>query len=136
MRNLPLKNRAAEGQLGRALAEGRKVDARRKLLEQTVESEVRNAVQAVEIARQRVETARASRESAQKQLDSEQRRFEAGLSTTFFILDRQNALAEARGRELRALTDYNKALSELQRVMGTTLSTANVDLDPPRTADK
>ena len=126
--NFPLKNRTAEAQLGRAVAEGKKITASRKMLEQAIESEVRNAVQSVETARQRVETARASREAAQKQLESEQRRFDGGLSTTFFVLERQNALSEARGREVRALTDYNKAVSDLQRVMGITLVSANVDV--------
>jgi len=126
--SFPLRNRTAEAQLGRALAEGRKIDSQRKLLEQAIEVEVRNALQSVETARQRVETARASREAAQKQLDSEQRRFQAGLSTTYLVLERQNALSEAQGRELRAMTDYNKALSELQRVMGLTLTSANVEL--------
>lgn len=126
--SFPLKNRAAEGQLGRAVAEGRKIGSQRKTLEQTIEVEVRNAVQAVETGRQRVETARASREAAEKQSDSEQRRFEAGLSTTYFVLERQNALSQAKGRELRAMTDYSKAVSELQRVMGTTLTSANVDV--------
>jgi len=46
------------------------------------------------------------------------------------VLERQNALSEAQGRELRAMTDYNKATSELQRVMGTTLTSANVELAP------
>jgi HAE1 family hydrophobic/amphiphilic exporter-1 len=126
--SFPLRNRTAEGQLGRSLAEGRKIDAQRKTLEQTIEVEVRNAVQAVEIARLRVDTARASREAAQKQSESEQRRFQAGLSTTYFVLERQNALSEAQGRELKAMTDYSKALSELQRVMGTTLTSANVEV--------
>jgi HAE1 family hydrophobic/amphiphilic exporter-1 len=127
--SFPLKNRTAEGQLGRVVAEGRKITAQRKTLEQTIEVEVRNALQAVETARQRVETARASREAAQKQSESEQRRFQAGLSTTYFVLERQNALSEARARELRAMTDYSKAVTELQRVMGTTLSSANVQVE-------
>jgi len=131
--SFPLGNRTAEAQLGRSLAEGRKIGAQRKSLEQSIESEVRNALQAVETARLRVETARASREAAQKQSDSEQRRFQAGLSTTFLVLDRQNALREAQGRELRALTDYSKAVSELQRVMGTTLTSINVELKSPET---
>jgi len=134
--SFPLKNRTAEGQLGRAVAEGRKIDAQRKTLEQAIEVEARNALQSVETTRQRVDTAQASREAAQKQLDSEQRRFLAGMSTTYFVLERQNALSEAQGRELRAMTDYNKALSELQRVMGTTLTTANVELKPATTAQK
>ncbi len=129
--NFPLKNRTAEGNLGRAVAERRKIGAQRQSLEQSIEVEVRNALQTVETTRRRVETARASREAAEKQSESEQRRFESGLSTTFLVLERQNALSEARGRELRALTDYNKALSELNRVMGTTLTSANVEIRSP-----
>ena len=134
--SFPLKNRTAEAQLGRAVAEGRKIGAQRKTLEQEIEAEVRNAIQAVETSRQRVDTTRAAREAAQKQSDSEQRRFDAGLSTTFLVLDRQNALSEAQGRELRALTDYNKAVSELQRVMGMTLTYANVELPPAVNAQR
>ena len=129
--SFPFRNRTAEGQLGYAIAEGRKIDTQRKAIEQTIEAEVRNALQSVDTGRQRVATARAAREAAEKQSESESRRFQAGLSTTFLVLDRQNALSEARGRELKALTDYNKALAELQRVMGTTLSYANVDLVVP-----
>lgn len=126
--SFPLRNRTAEGQLGRAVAEGRKIGAQRKTLEQAIETEVRNAVQAVETARLRVEAARAAREAAEKQSGSEQRRFQAGLSTTYFVLERQNNLSAAQGRELKAMTDYSKAVTELQRVMGTTLTSANVDL--------
>jgi outer membrane protein len=126
--SFPLRNRAAEGQLGRAVAEERKITSQRKTLEQAIEVEVRNALQGVETGRQRVETARASREAAQKQSESEQRRFQAGLSTTYFVLERQNALSQAKGRELKAMTDYSKAVAELQRVMGTTLTSANVDV--------
>jgi outer membrane protein len=128
--SFPLRNRTAEAQLGYTLAEGKKIDSQRRALEQRVEAEVRDALQSVETARERVTTTRASREAAEKQSESEQRRFDAGLSITYFVLERQNALSEARGRELKALTDYNKALSELQRVMGTTLSYANVELAP------
>ncbi|MCI0489603.1 MAG: TolC family protein [Blastocatellia bacterium] len=126
--SFPLRNRTAEAQLGRAMAEDRKIDSQRKSLEQVIDAEVRNALQAVETARQRVEAGQASREAAQKQLDSEERRFQAGMSTTYLVLERQNALSEAQGRELRAMTDYNKAISELQRVMGVTLTYANVQL--------
>src|SRR6266571_1270386 len=53
--SFPLRNRTAGGQLGRALAEGRKIDAQRKTIEQTIEVEVRNALEAVETGRLRVE---------------------------------------------------------------------------------
>jgi HAE1 family hydrophobic/amphiphilic exporter-1 len=126
--NWSLGNRTAEANFGRADAEGRKIDAQRQALEQRVEREVRNALQAVQTARQRVETSRASREAAEVQLQSEQRRADSGLTTTFFVLTRQNELADARARELRALTDYNSAVVELQRVVGTTLTANSIDV--------
>lgn len=125
-------NRTAEANLGRATAEGRKIDTQREALEQRVSREVRNALQSVQTARQRVDAARASREAAEVQLRSEQRRYEAGLSTTYFVLERQNELSAARGRELQALTDYNKAVADLQRVLGTTLTANAIDVKEVR----
>jgi HAE1 family hydrophobic/amphiphilic exporter-1 len=123
---LPIGNHTAKAQLGRALAEGRQIDTQRQRTEQTIEVEVRNALQAVETARRRVEAAKNSRTNADLQYQSEQRKFDAGQSTNYFVLDRQNALSAARGRELKALTDYTKAVSEMQRTVSTTLSSNNV----------
>ena len=124
--NLPLRNRTAEANLGRSLAEGKQIEAQRQKTEQLIEVEVRNALQAVETAKKRVDAAMNSRANAELQYQSEQRKFDAGQSTNFFVLDRQNALSSARGRELRALTDYTKAVAELQRALSTTLSSNNV----------
>jgi HAE1 family hydrophobic/amphiphilic exporter-1 len=126
--NLPLRNRTAEANFGRSLAEGRQIDVQRQKTEQLIEVEVRNALQAVETARKRADAARNSRVNAELQYQSEQRKFDAGQSTNFFVLDRQNALSAARGRELRALTDYTKAVAELQRALSTTLSSNNVEV--------
>jgi outer membrane protein TolC len=60
-------------------------------------------------------------------LASETRRFRAGVSTTFFVLQRQLDLANNRGRELQAQTDLNKAVVEMQRVTGSILKDNNVD---------
>jgi HAE1 family hydrophobic/amphiphilic exporter-1 len=124
--NLPLRNRTALAQLGRSMAEGKQIDVQRQRQEQAIEVEVRNALQAVETAKNRVGAAKNSRVNAELQYQSEQRKFDAGQSTNFFVLDRQNALSSARGRELKALTDYTKAVAELQRAMSTTLASNNV----------
>jgi HAE1 family hydrophobic/amphiphilic exporter-1 len=126
--NLSLRNRTAKAHLGRALVESKQIDVKRERAEQLIEVEVRNALQAVETARRRVEAAKSSRANAELQYTSEQRKFDAGQSTNYFILDRQNALSAARGRELKALTDYTKAAAELQRAMSTTLANKNVAL--------
>jgi HAE1 family hydrophobic/amphiphilic exporter-1 len=126
--NLPLRNRTALAQLSRAVAQGRQLDIQRERVVQGIEVEVRNALQGVETARRRVLAARNSRLNAELQYQSEERKFEAGQSTSFFVLDRQNALSASRGRELRALTDYTKAVGEMQRVLSTTLTNYNVEI--------
>ncbi|MFL6276672.1 MAG: TolC family protein [Blastocatellia bacterium] len=132
--SFPWRNRTAEGNLGRALAESRQLDARQRQLVQSVQIDVRNALQAVEAARQRYEAAHAGELAAYAQLQGEQEKFRAGLSTNFFVLQRQTDYATALGNEVRAKTDYNKALADLQRVTGLTLVSNNVQvtaLAPP-----
>ncbi len=125
---LPLGNRTAKANLGRALVEGKQIDVERQRAEHQIEVEVRNAVQAVETSQRRIEAAKTSRTNAELQLKSEQNKFDAGLSTNFLVLDRQNALSLSQGRELKAITDYNKAVSELQRALATTLTNKNIEI--------
>jgi HAE1 family hydrophobic/amphiphilic exporter-1 len=126
--SFPWRNRTAEGNLGRSLAEARQLDARQRQLVQTVQFDVRNALQAVEAARLRFEAAQAGRIAAEAQLKGETEKFRAGLSTTFLVLQRQTDLSVAEGTEVRALTDYNKALADLQRVTGMTLVSNNLQV--------
>ena len=88
--------------------------------------DVRNAAQSVETSRRRVLTAREARANAELQLEGEQRLYSVGRSTTFLLFQRENALANARDAELRAETDYNKALAALQHATSTTLHANNV----------
>jgi HAE1 family hydrophobic/amphiphilic exporter-1 len=126
--NLPLRNRTAEANLARTLAAGRQLKTLRQRVEQLVEADVRNALQAVATAEKRVDSARAGRIASQAQLDSEERRFRVGETTNFFVLTRQNQLSEARSREMRALADHNIAVAQLQRAIATTLETFNIQL--------
>jgi len=126
--SFPWRNRTAEGNLGRALAESRQLDARQRQLVETVEVDVRNALQAVEASRQRFEAAQAAELAAKAQYEGEQERYRAGLSTNFVVLQRQTDWSIARGNTLRAQTDYNKALADLQRVTGMTLVSNNVHI--------
>jgi HAE1 family hydrophobic/amphiphilic exporter-1 len=134
--SFPWKNHTAEGNLGRSLAESRRLDARQRQLVQTVQIDVRNALQAVVATRQRFEAARAGRIAADAQLKGEQERFRAGLSSNFLVLERQNDFFTAEAEEVRALTDYNKALADLQRVTGMTLISNNVEVKSESTLDK
>lgn len=127
---IPWRNRTAKANLGRALESERQIELQNRRQLQNIEVEVRNSVQSVETAKMRIDASREARKYAEQQLEGEEKKFAAGLSTTFFILQRQNELAVARGSELRALADYNKAVAELQRVISTTLSSNSIEIKP------
>jgi outer membrane protein TolC len=128
---IPLRNRTAEANLAGARIQRDQLEATTRIQEQTVEVEVRNAAQSVETARRRVLAARSARENAELQLAGEQRLYQVGRSTTFLLFQRENTLANARNLELRAETDYNKALADLQRATSTTLRANNIVVETP-----
>ncbi|HEX8288238.1 MAG TPA: TolC family protein [Pyrinomonadaceae bacterium] len=129
--SFPVGNRTAKANLAGARIQDEQIQAQARGQEQTIIAEVRNAVQAVETARQRVLTARRARENAEIQLEGERKLFDVGRSTTFLLFQRENALTNARNSEIRAETDYNKALADLQRATSTTFRVNNIEVDSP-----
>jgi outer membrane protein TolC len=129
--SIPFKNKTAEANLAGARIQKEQLLASTRSQEQIIEVDVRNSAQAVESSRQRVLSAREARVNAELQLEGEQRLYQVGRSTTFLLFQRENALANARASELRAETDYNKALADLQRATSTTLRVNNVVVDAP-----
>ncbi len=129
--SFPLHNQTAEANLAGARIQQEQLQASYRSQEQAIEMDVRNAAQSVDTAQKRVVTSRHARESAEQQLAGEQKLYEVGRSTTFLLLERQNALTAARTNELQAQTDYNKALADLQRATSATLRINNVVVDNP-----
>ncbi len=119
--SLPLRNRTAEANLGKSRVEAERIGTQREQLEQTIQVDVRNALQSMRSAESRLRAASATRAANEQQFASEQRKLDAGQSTTFLVLERQTALTEARGLELKAQTDLNKAIADLQRATGNAL---------------
>jgi HAE1 family hydrophobic/amphiphilic exporter-1 len=120
--SLPLRNRTAEAQLGRSLVEGERIATQREQLQQSIQVEVRNALQSVRSSEARLRAAVATREANEQQYASEQRKLDAGQSTVFLVLERQTQLTTARGQELKAQTDLNKSIADLQKATGNALS--------------
>ncbi len=129
--SFPIHNRTAKAELEGAKITGEQIAAQTRSQEQQVIVDVRNSVQAVETSRQRVLTARRAREAAERQLEGERKLYDAGRSTTFLLFQRENTLTNARNAEIRAETDYNKALADLQRVTATSFRVNNIQVDSP-----
>jgi outer membrane protein len=124
---LPLRNRTAKGNYGAALEQERSLDVQQIALIQRLKVESANAVQTLRSARSRLIAASSARQAAEQVYASELRKFRAGTSTTFLVLQRVINLANDRGRELQAQTDVNKALVNLNLVEGKLLSAYHVD---------
>lgn len=124
---LPLRDRTAEANAAAAAEAVHSVELQQVGLIQRLQAEARNAVQGYRSARSRLAAATAGRVAAEAVFASEQRKFTAGQSTTFLVLQREVNLANSRGRELQAQTDLFKAVVELDRVSGTILSRNGID---------
>jgi HAE1 family hydrophobic/amphiphilic exporter-1 len=126
--NLPFRNTTAKAQLGRTLVDAERIRTQREQLEQLIQVDVRNALQLVRTAESRLRAAASARSATEQQYASEQRKLDAGQSTVFLVLERQTQLATARGNELRAQTELNKAVAELQRATGNSLEQNRVEI--------
>ncbi|MDQ3710859.1 MAG: efflux RND transporter permease subunit [Acidobacteriota bacterium] len=128
--SLPIGNRQAKGDLGSSLAEGTKLEYQFAQQRQNVEREIRNALESVNATEQRWKLAIKARELSQTLYDGERRQLIAGTSTTYLVLERQITLVAAQASEVQAQTDLNKAISKLQRAVGTSLGENGVTLQP------
>ena len=126
--NLPLfGDKTAKAQLGHSIVEGERIDTQREQIEMGIQVDVRNAIQAIRTGEARLRSAAIARENTAKQYDSEQRKLDSGQSDVYRVLERQTALAAARSNELRARTELNKAIADLQRATGNTLKANDVE---------
>ncbi|HEX6126917.1 MAG TPA: TolC family protein [Pyrinomonadaceae bacterium] len=133
--SFPFRNRTAKAALAGARILENQIATQVRDQEQIVIVEVRNAVQAVETTRQRVLSARRARENAEELLKGERALFDAGRSTTFLLFQRENSLTTARNSEIRAETEYNKAIADLQRATSTTFQLNNIQVVSPTDTD-
>jgi HAE1 family hydrophobic/amphiphilic exporter-1 len=126
--NIPLfGDKTNSALLGKAKVEAERIEAQREQLEQGIQVEVRNALQAVRTGQARLRAAALARENSQRQYDSERRKLDEGQSDTYRVLERQTALTVAKSNELRARTELNKAIADLQRATGNALKANNIE---------
>jgi outer membrane protein len=123
---VPLGRRAARGDLGVAQVQQRQASLQLLKLRDRIVVDVLDAATALDTAVSRIQAARAGLEAANTQLMSEQLRFNAGASTNFLVLTRQNDLEQAQLTEISAATQYQRALTEFARATGMLLTERNI----------
>ena len=126
--SLPLGNILTRSNYALARLQMRQTMARLKTQVQQAGLEVSDAITTIETNAKRVAATRVARELAQKRLEAEGKKMLVGLTTNYFVLQYQEALATAQSQEIKAVVDYNLALARLEKATGTALESRNIKL--------
>jgi outer membrane protein TolC len=113
---MPVGKRASDAAYARAIVEKRQRDLQIETLQLQIAADVTRSAEQVRNAEEQVQAAAASRQLAEKRLTAETARRDAGMSTTFLVLQAQRDLVAAQTSELRARLDYRTALADFDRV--------------------
>jgi len=65
---------------------------------------------------------------ADEQLDGEEKRFQAGESMNFMVLERQRNLVDRQGQELQSLNGHRQAIIALNKAMYTLLESNDFEI--------
>ena len=94
-----------------------------------METDVHNGARAVSIGLQEVELAQRALELAATKLDVEQQKLRLGRTTNFRVTQFEADFVQAQVSELSARIGYLNAIAALDRMVGGTLSTWNIDIE-------
>ena len=126
---LPIKNRVAEADLARDEIQLRQSQIRLRQLQNQARLEVEDALIAMRRARSSYEAAVQARLLQEESLDAEQQKFSVGASTSFFVIQYESLLAQAKSTEVAAKSAYGKARAALQRATGAILRDNNITVE-------
>jgi len=127
--NVPLRNRSAQADVVRDQVVLRQSEIRLRELEKQVRVEVESALIALRRARASYEAAVQTRVFEEKTLAQEEERYKVGASTSFFVIQDQRDLAQARSAEVVTRSVYVESKNALDLAIGRTLEVNNITLD-------
>ncbi len=138
---VPIRNIGARSERRRAELNLERSVQDKADVEQFVAIQVRQAARDIETGSRQIAASSAARDAAEQNLEAERRRFENGMSTNFDVLRVQQALSDARSREIQALVSYNKAVAAYHRAVGDLLEVRGIavgeqtpEFDMPRSS--
>ncbi len=116
---IPLGNRWAKNNYQQSRLELEKAETSLASLERKIELEIKEAVREIETNQKRIGATREARRMSEKNLEAEDERMDLGMSTSIDVLRAQELLELAQVNETQAIVDYIKALTNLEKVLGT-----------------
>jgi outer membrane protein len=132
---LPIQNIGARAEARRAELDVQRAETEIDFVRRNIAMEVRAAARDVDTALRSISATRTARDAAERNLEAERKRFENGMTTNFNVLLIQQDLADARSREIRALTAYRAALAAFHRAVGDILDVHDINVVMPERFD-
>jgi outer membrane protein len=112
--NYPIGASTAEANLARVRLQTSQQQKNLQASELQVTTQIRNLARNVTTNAKRVESTRASRALAEKRLEAEEKKFQAGMTSSFLVIQAQRDLSQARNSELQAIIDYLKSVVDYE----------------------
>ena len=106
----PIGKSPQEAQLARARLQNTQAERQIQSLELQISTQVREYGRQVQTNAKRVDATRSSRVLAERRLEAEEKKYQAGMTSSFFVLQAQRDLNVARNSELLALVEYAKSV--------------------------
>lgn len=126
--SLPIKNHAAEANLGDALVSQRRDRYQERQTKQNITLEATNAVHLLEVSKLSVEAAKVALDLTEKTLHAEERKYELGSETIFFVLEAQTELSAAELSLVQAQVSYQLAVAAVDHATGDLLDHHHVQI--------
>lgn len=130
--NIPLRNSTAQANLSDALVSKTRHAYQKRQTQEQIILDVRQAINALELAKATIDAAITARDFAHKNVDAEQQKFELGTILVFELLDSQTKLAAAETALSGAYVNYQQAYISYQRATWTLLDGLGMVVEKPQ----
>lgn len=124
----PLGNQTAKNDYIKSKLVLEQTQTQLQSMESSISNEVKTAIRALQSSYKQLEVTDRGRAFAEARLDAFIKKNKVGLATTKDVLDVENNLVTAKGDQIKALTDYNNAITQLWRSTGEILDKEEIKI--------
>ncbi len=125
----PLGNRAAENDYIKSKLALEQARTQLQIIESNIANDVKTAIRGLKASYKQLEVTDRGKAFAEERLNAFIKKNQAGLATTKDVLDVENDLVTAKNDQIRALVDYNNAITRLWQTTGELLSKEGIKVD-------
>lgn len=132
---IPIRNRSAQADNMRARLEERQLQVNLQNSRQQVSLEVRQAIIGLIQGRAQVQASHEAVKYATLSADAERKKIQVGLSTPYNVILRDRDVMTALQSDITAVSNYAKALVEMDRATGSILDRNGIELEDAFSGD-